>query len=69
MNEAANPYRWAARFILLGLGVEALSLLGLHRPFGFLVFTLFGCTALILGIALFVIKALSRPTGAATGED
>lgn len=46
--------RLSAVLLLLGLAVEAASLLGLHRPSGFLSFALIAGTLLVAGVGVYV---------------
>lgn len=48
------------RLILAGLVVELLSLFGLHRPMGFMVFFIIGCTLVVAGVVLYLASHLSR---------
>jgi hypothetical protein len=51
---ARRGVRLAALLLLLGLAVEALSLLALHRPSGFLSFALVAGTLIVAGIGVYV---------------
>lgn len=50
---------WSMRLILAGLGVELVSLFGLHHPLGFMLFATVGCSLMALGIVLFLISMRS----------
>lgn len=56
----ARLFDWSCRLIIGGLIVELASLLGLHYPWGFLLFALGGATLVAAGVVMYVYIAL-RP--------
>ena len=49
---------WSQRLILAGLVVELLSLLGLYRSWGFMLFAVAGIAPVVAGVALYIAGAL-----------
>ena len=55
MSETPNlRLLWAARLIIVGLTVEFISLFGLKHPWGFLLFSVGGCSLMAVGIVLYL---------------
>jgi len=55
MSETPNlRLVWSARLILAGLAVEFFSLFGLKHPWGFLLFSIGGCSLMAAGILLYL---------------
>ncbi len=49
---------WSQRLILAGLTVELLSLFGLYRSWGFMLFSVAGITPIVVGVALYIAAAV-----------
>ncbi len=49
---------WSQRLILAGLAVELLSLFGLYRSWGFMLFAVAGITPIVAGVALYIAGAI-----------
>jgi hypothetical protein len=61
LSREAN-FRRAQRLILAGLVVELLSLVGLYRPWGFLMFSMGGITLIGLGVVFYIASAVQPGT-------
>lgn len=57
MNKEATFAR-ARRLILAGLTVELFSLIGLYRPWGFLLFSMGGISLIAAGVAFYIAAAI-----------
>ncbi len=68
-EKSRGRFRWSMRLTLAGLGVELVSLFGLHHPLGFMLFSMVGATLIAAGVVTFVGTLLSlvrRPDPEAT---
>lgn len=61
MNRS-NLLVWSQRLVLMGVAVELLSLVGLYRSWGFMLFAVGGATPLAAGAALYILAALRGET-------
>jgi len=62
MSETPNlRLLWSARLIIAGLTVELISLFGLKHPWGFLLFSLGGCSLMVAGVVLYLSHKLGSP--------
>ena len=57
-------FDWAQRLILAGLVVELLSLIGLYRSWGFMLFSMAGIGPLVAGVGLYLLGAIRPERGA-----
>lgn len=66
-EKSRRQFVWSMRLILVGLAVELVSLFGLHRPLGFMLFVAVGCSLIALGIVFFL-SSLRRHSRAPSAE-